>query len=85
MRSHGLSAPQVGVRAADGTQYCGRVTRIATPFDQFMAEFTVWLDGAWYLWIVALLAVAGVVAIVAASKMRARVRAQAPQYRRTEH
>ena len=85
MQTHGLSAPQVGVTIYRPHPYIGRVTRIATPFDQFMAEFTVWLDGAWYLWIVALLAVAGVVAIVAASKMRARVRAQAPQYRRTEH
>ena len=85
MRSHGLSAPQVGVSAASGRQYCGRVTRIATPFDQFMAELNAWLDGAWYMWIVALLVVAGVVAIVAMSKVRARARAHAPQYRRSEH
>ena len=77
-----LSAPQLGVRVVASLPYCDHVTLITTPFDHFMADVVVWLDSAWYLWAAAAILVAGVVAIVAVSKSRARARSRVPQYRR---
>jgi hypothetical protein len=65
-------------------QYCERVTRITSPFSEFMEKLTAWLDSAWYLWLG--LAACAVLVAIAVSVARARARAQArtPHYRRGE-
>jgi hypothetical protein len=62
--------------------YGERVTRITTPFDQFIADLLTWLDSAWFVWIALALSIALVVATVTISKARARAKARVPQYRR---
>ena len=47
-----------------------------------MNDLALWLDSAWYVWIVMAASVALIVAVVVISKKRARVRARVPQYRR---
>jgi uncharacterized membrane protein len=62
--------------------YSERVTRITTPFDQFMHDLLTWLDSAWFVWIALALSIVLVVVTVRISKARARARARVPQYRR---
>lgn len=51
-------------------------------FDQFLADARIWLDGAWYLWVIVAAVFAVIIAIVAVSKVRARSKERVPQYRR---
>jgi uncharacterized membrane protein len=62
--------------------YSERVTRITTPFEQFMHDLLTWLDSAWFVWIAMGLSIVLVVGIVRFSKAKARARARVPQYRR---
>lgn len=62
----------------------GSKVKLVTDFDHFLTTARVWLDGAWYLWVIIAAALALVLAIVAVSKVRARARARVPQYRRSE-
>ena len=55
-----------------------------TTFDQFLAGARIWLDGAWYLWVIMAAVFAIIIGIVAISKVRARSRDRVPQYRRGE-
>lgn len=58
------------------------MARITTPFDSFVADLSVWIDGAWFVWVALAVTIALVVVIVSVSKVRARARARIPQYRR---
>ena len=60
------------------------MARITTPFDSFVADLSVWIDSAWFVWIALAITVALVVVIVAVTKVRARARDRVPQYRRHE-
>lgn len=57
---------------------------VVTDFDQFLTTTRIWLDGAWYLWVIIAAGIGVVLAIIAVSKVRARARARVPQYRRSE-
>lgn len=57
---------------------------VVTDFDQFLTTTRIWLDGAWYLWVIIAAGIGVVLAIIAVSKARARARARVPQYRRGE-
>jgi uncharacterized membrane protein len=60
------------------------MVRVVTDFDQFLTSTRIWLDGAWYLWVIIAAGIGVVLAIIAVSKVRARSRARVPQYRRSE-
>lgn len=59
------------------------MARITTPFDSFIADLSVWIDSAWFVWIALAVAAVAVVVIVSITKVRARARARIPQYRRS--
>lgn len=61
------------------------MARITTPFDSFVDDLSVWLDGAWFVWIALAMTIVVVVVIVAVTKVRARARARIPQYRRHQY
>lgn len=49
-----------------------------------MKDLSAWLDGAWFVWIALVAAIAIVVLSVTITKLRAKARARVPQYRRTQ-
>ncbi len=51
-------------------------------FDQFLADARIWLDGAWYLWVIMAGVFALIMSVVVISKVRARSKERVPQYRR---
>ena len=55
-----------------------------TPFDSFMRDFTVWMNGMWGMWVGVGVVVAMVVVIVVVAKAKARARDRVPHYRRQE-
>jgi len=61
-----------------------RITTLSTPFDSFMKDLSAWLDGAWFVWIALVAAIAIVVLSVTITKVRAKARARIPQYRRQQ-
>jgi uncharacterized membrane protein len=60
------------------------MVRVVTDIDQFLTSARIWLDGAWYLWVIIAAGIGVVLAIIAVSKVKARARARVPQYRRGE-
>ena len=64
--------------------YGERVTRLTTPFNDFIDDLSAWIDSAWFVWIALGITIALVIVIVAVTKVRARARARVPQYRRRE-
>ena len=62
----------------------GSRVKLVTDFDHFLSDARIWLDGAWYLWVIIAAGLGLVLGAVAVSKMRARARARVPQYRRSD-
>ena len=55
---------------------------LATPFDRYVADITVWVENMWFVWLILSACVVVAITGVMLSKHRAKANARVPHYRR---